>query len=100
MSTRPGDEHVLEVLARTSACTSVDVTLVALFLPKSGAREDFRVQVAAIVHDDHYPPTGLQHLTTPREDTDDPVAIGRKRHLRRPSRGGADLALAQVVETE
>jgi hypothetical protein len=50
------DEHVLEVLAGAAPGAAVHVALVLLLELEAGTLEDLRIEVAAIVDDDHHTP--------------------------------------------
>src|SRR5579884_4304889 len=100
MSSRPGDEHVLVVLAGATPRATVDVPAVALLEREPGALEDPRVEVATVVDHDHHAAPWRQRPAARGEDTRDPVDVRAERGLRRAAFRRAELALAQVLEPE
>src|SRR5439155_9099868 len=64
------------------------------------AVEDLRIQVTTIVDDDEERRTRAEKRPRALEHRSDPVRVGGERGAARACRGGAELALAPVVEAE
>src|SRR2546425_3593161 len=94
------DQDVFEELAGPPAGAPVDVPAQALLEAQARPVEDLRVEVAAVADDDHDRRAGTERLARTREYRRDPFAVRLDRGAVRPTCRGADLELAQVIETE
>src|SRR6478736_6613596 len=94
------DEHVLEVLARSTARATVHVTLVAMLELEPRAIEELGVQAAPVVDDDYDATVRRQCTRAGDEHAHDAVDVVIDRRARRATRGGADLCVAPVGEPE
>src|SRR5262249_33671513 len=71
----PRHQHVLEVLACTSARAAVDVPLVALLELEPGPGEQLRIEIASVVHDDDDPSARTKRSHARTEHTGDAVDV-------------------------
>src|SRR5207248_3199433 len=99
-SLRANDQHVLEVLAGSTAGAAVHVAPQPVVEPKPGAFEDRGIQVATIVDDDADRRSAAQHHSGVRKRHGDPLAVRVDRRARGSRFRGAELELTRVVEAE
>src|SRR5712691_4764467 len=94
------DQHVLEVLARTPAGPAIYVTTQTFFEPKACAFQDLRVELAAVVDDDHDRAASSQDGRRIEQHLYDPLGVGGQGGAGISGGSCTDLELAAIVETE
>src|SRR6185436_20691204 len=94
------DEDRLEVLARTAPRAAVDVPLEAVVQVQTGAPQDVRIQVAAVVDDDAHRGAGRQPLSRVREHGGDALDVRLDRLPADTPRRPPELALPTLVQAE
>src|SRR5206468_801020 len=86
--------------ARPTSGPAVDVTLEPLVHAEPRPLEDFRVEIATIVHDDEHRRARYKPRDTPPEHSGDPVCVLLDRSTARAARRRPELELPTVVQGE